>query len=127
MLKWGGSLLVGLAVLVLVAALVLPRLFTSEQLKGYVIPPLEEATGRQVEIDAIGLRVLPAPAIRVSGVRLANAEGYGPAPAVRARELNVDVALWPLFVAKIRPTAVGLVDPTIRYEVAEDGTTNFDT
>ena len=126
-LKWGGGLLGGVAVLVLVAALVLPRLFTSEQLKGYVIPPLEEATGRQVEIDAIGLRVLPAPAIRVSGVRLANAEGYGPAPAVQARELNVDVALWPLFVAKIRPTAVGLVDPTIRYEVAEDGTTNFDT
>jgi len=126
-LKWGGGLLGGLVVLVLVAALVLPCLFTSEQLKGYVIPPLEEATGRQVEIDAIGLRVLPTPAVRLSGFRLANAEGYGPAPAVKARALNVDVALWPLFVGTIRPTAVGLEHPVIRYEVAEDGTTNFDT
>ncbi len=126
-LKWGGGILGGLAVLGLVAALVLPRLFTSEQLKGYVIPPLEEATGRQVEIDAIGLRVLPTPAVRVSGFRLANAEGYGPEPAVKARTLNVDVALWPLFAGTIRPTAVGLEHPVIRYEVAEDGTTNFDT
>jgi len=117
---------VGIAVLLLVVALVVPRLFTSEQLKGYVIPPLEDATGRQVQIDAIGLRVLPTPAIRVSGFRLANAEGYGPAPAVRARALSVDVALWPLFVGTIRPTAVGLDAPIIRYEVAENGRTNFD-
>jgi len=125
--RWGGGLLGGLAVLVLVAALVLPRLFTSEQLKGYVIPPLENATGRTVEIDAIGLRVLPFPAVRVTGFRLANDERFGDEPAVTAQALNVDVALWPLFVAKIRPKAIELVEPTIRYEVAEDGTTNFDT
>ena len=127
LLRWGGGLLGGLVVLVLVAALVLPRLFTSEQLKGYVIPPLEEATGRQVQIDAIGLRVLPTPTIRVSGFRLANAEGFGAEPAVAARTLNVDLALWPLFTGTVRPTSVGLEEPVIRYVVAEDGTTNFDT
>ncbi|WP_263785337.1 AsmA-like C-terminal region-containing protein [Salinibacter grassmerensis] len=126
LLKWGGGFLGGLVVLVLAAALILPRLFTSEQLKGYVVPPLEEATGRQVHIDAIGLRVLPAPTVRVSGFRLANAEGYGPAPAVEARALNVDVALWPLLLLNIRPTAVALEAPVVRYEVGEDGTTNFD-
>ncbi len=127
LLRWGGGLLGGLVVLVLVAALVLPQLFTSEQLKGYVIPPLEEATGRQVQIEAIGLRVLPIPTIRVSGFRLANAEGFGTEPAVEARALNVDLALWPLFTGTVRPTAVGLEEPVIRYVVAEDGTTNFDT
>jgi len=126
LLKWGGGLIGGLAVLVLAAALVVPRLFTSEQLKGYVIPPLEDATGRQVAIDAIGLRVLPTPAVRVSGFRLANAEGYGPAPAVEARTLTVDVALWPLVLLNIRPTAVALEAPVVRYEVGEDGATNFD-
>lgn len=125
-LKWGGGILGGLAVLVLAAALILPRLFSSEQLKGYVVPPLEEATGRQVEIDAIGLRVLPTPAVRVSGFRLANAEGYGPNPAVQARALNVDVALWPLFLLDIRPTAVALEAPVVRYQVNEEGATNFD-
>ena len=126
LLKWGGGLVGGLAVLILVAALVLPRLFTSEQLKGYVVPPLEDATGRQVEIDAIRLCVLPTPAVRVSGFRLANAEGYGPAPAVEARALSVDVALWPLVLLNIRPTAVALEAPVVRYEVGADGATNFD-
>ncbi len=124
---WGGSLLGGLAVLVLVAALVLPRLFTSEQLKGYVVPPLEEATGRAVEIDDIGLRVLWTPAVRVSGFRLANDERFGPQPAVAARTLSVDVALWPLFTGRIEPTAVGLDGLRVRYTVATDGVTNFDT
>ena len=124
---WGGSLLGGLLVLVLVAALVLPRLFTSEQLKGYVVPPLEEATGRTVEIDDIGLRVLWTPAVRVSGFRLANDERFDPQPAVAARTLSVDVALGPLFTGRIEPTAVGLDGLRVRYTVAADGTTNFDT
>ena len=125
-LKWGGGVAAGLAVLVLGAALVLPRLFTSEQLKGYVVPPLEEATGRQVEIDAIRLRVLWTPAVSVSGFRLADREGYGPEPAVEAGALNVEVALWPLFRGAIEPTAVELVDPVVRYRVDAEGASNFD-
>jgi len=126
-LLWGGGVVGGLAVLLLAAALVLPRLFTSEQLKGYVVPPLENATGRTVDIEDIGLRVLPFPAVRVTGFRLANDDRFGTEPAVSAQALNVDVALWPLFAATIRPKAIALVDPVVRYEVAEDGTTNFDT
>ncbi|WP_105012746.1 AsmA-like C-terminal region-containing protein [Salinibacter sp. 10B] len=123
---WGGSILGGLFVLILVAALLIPQFFTSEELKGYVIPPMEEATGRQVEIDNIGLRVLWTPAVSVSGFRLANREGYGPEPGVEAQELNVEVALWPLLTGAIEPSAVELVDPVIRYEIAEDGSTNFE-
>ncbi len=126
LLVWGGGIVGGLVVLLVAAAILLPQLFTSEQLKGYVVPPMEEATGRTVEIDEIGLRVLWTPAVSVSGFRLANREGYGPEPAVEAGELNVAVALWPLVTGAIEPTAVELVDPVIRYEIAEDGSTNYD-
>jgi uncharacterized protein involved in outer membrane biogenesis len=124
--RWGGGILGGLLVLILAAALILPQLFTSEELKGYVVPPLEEATGRPVQIDEIGLRVLWTPAVSVSGFTLADREGYGPEPAVSAGALNVEVAVWPLLTGSIQPTAVELVDPVIRYTVAEDGSTNFD-
>jgi hypothetical protein len=124
--RWGGGLLGGLLVLVLAAALIIPQLFTSEELKGYVVPPMEEATGRTVQIDEIGLRVLWTPAVSVSGFKLADREGYGPEPAVSATSLNVEVALWPLLTGGIEPTAVELVDPVIRYTVARDGSTNFD-
>lgn len=112
--------------LVLVVALVLPRFFPPERLKAIVIPPLEEATGRTVHIDGIGLRVLPSPAVRLSDFAIANAEGFGTEPLVSGRELNVEVALWPLFTGSIEPTAVELVAPTLRYAIAEDGTTNID-
>jgi uncharacterized protein involved in outer membrane biogenesis len=124
--RWGGGILGGLLVLILVAALLLPQFFTSEELKGYVVPPMEEATGRTVQIDEIGLRVLWTPAVSVAGFQLADREGYGPEPAVSATSLNVEVALWPLFTGSIEPTAVELVDPVIRYTVARDGSTNFD-
>jgi uncharacterized protein involved in outer membrane biogenesis len=124
--RWALYVAGGLLALVLAGAALLPQLFSSEQLKGYVVPPLEEATGRQVEIGEIGLRVLWTPAVSVSGFRLANREGYGPEPAVAAGELNVAVALWPLFTGTIEPTAVELVDPVVRYEVDEGGATNFD-
>ena len=124
--RWGGGLLGGLLALILAAALLLPQLFTSEELKGYVVPPMEEATGRTVQIDESGLRVLWTPAVSVSGFKLADREGYGPEPAVSATSLNVEVALWPLFTGSIEPTAVELVDPVIRYTVAQDGSTNFD-
>ena len=91
--RWGGGLLGGLLVLVLAAALILPQLFTSEELKGYVVPPMEEATGRQVQIDEIGLRVLWTPAVSVSGFQLADREGYGPEPAVSDLMTSPRVAL----------------------------------
>lgn len=124
--RWTLYILGGLIGLILAVAVLLPQFFSSEQLKSYVIPPMEDATGREVQIDEIGLRVLWTPAVNVSGFRLANRKGYGPEPAVEAGELNVEVALWPLFTGSIEPTAIELVDPVIRYEADEDGTTNWD-
>ncbi|MFB6099222.1 MAG: hypothetical protein ABEK84_08970, partial [Salinibacter sp.] len=62
----------------------------------------------------------------VRDFRLGNAEGYGPAPAVEAEALNVSVALWPLFVGSLQPTAVTLEEPIVRYEVTANGATNFE-
>ena len=124
--KWTGIVVGTLVALMVAVAVVVPQLFTSEELKGYVIPPIEEATGRTVQIDGIALQILPAPAVRMTDFQMSNAEGFGEEPAVSGRAFRVDVALWPLFTGSIEPTAVELVDPVIRYQVAEDGSTNFD-
>ncbi len=124
--KWTGIVVGTLVALMVAVAVVVPKLFTSEELKGYVIPPIEEATGRTVQIDGIALQILPAPAVRMTDFQMSNAEGFGEEPAVSGRAFRVDVALWPLFTGSIEPTAVELVDPVIRYQVAEDGSTNFD-
>ena len=125
--KWLLYGLGGLVALVLIAAVALPQLFPPERLKKLVVPQVEKAVNRTVEIESIGLRVLPFPAVRVSQFTIANAEGFGEEPAVEGRALNVDVALWPLFTGTIEPTSVELVEPVVRYQIAEDGSTNFDT
>ncbi len=124
--RWVLYIAGGLLAFVLLIAALLPWLYPPERLKAFVVPRMEEAIGREVEIDRIRMRVLPYPTVRVSDFNVANAEGFGPEPAIEGRALNVDVALWPLFTGTIHPTAVELVDPIIRYQVAEDGATNLD-
>lgn len=123
----------GLVALVLIAAVVLPQVFPSERLKQLAIPPVEEAVQRDVTVGDIHLSVLPFPSVRITDFAIANdsaftsAHAFEPEPAISGRALNVDVALWPLFSGTIEPTSIELVDSVVRYQVAEDGTTNFDT
>ncbi len=123
----------GLIALVLIAAVVLPQLFPPERLKKLAIPPVEEAVQRDVTVGDIRLSVLPFPSVRISDFTIANdsaftsIHSFDPEPAISGRALNVDVALWPLFSGTIEPTSIELVNPVVRYQIAEDGTTNFDT
>jgi len=123
----------GLIGLVLLAAVVLPWVFPPERLKRIVVPQVEQAVQRDVTVGSIGLRVLPFPAIRITDYTVANdssfqASGAFPDdPAVEGDALNIDLALWPLFTGTIEPTTIELVRPVVRYQVAEDGTTNFDS
>ncbi|NBC85837.1 MAG: AsmA family protein, partial [Bacteroidetes bacterium] len=132
-LRWLLYGLGGLIGLVLLAAVVLPWVFPPERLKRIVVPQVEQAVQRDVTVGSIGLRVLPFPAIRITDYTVANdssfqASGAFPDdPAVEGDALNIDLALWPLFTGTIEPTTIELVRPVVRYQVAEDGTTNFDS
>ena len=64
-------LLVGVAGVVLVAVF-----FDEEQIKARVSAEVAAATGRELAIDGdLDITFLPAPGLRVSGVRFANLEG----------------------------------------------------
>jgi len=132
-LRWVLYGLGGLVLLVLVAAVALPQLFPPERLKRLVVPQVEQAVQRDVSIASIRLRVLPVPTVRVTDFAVANdsafaaSDAFGGDPAVEGQALNIDLALWPLFTGTIEPTAIELVGPVVRYQVMEDGTTNFDS
>ena len=123
----------GFIALILIAAVVLPQLFPPERLKKLAIPPVEEAVQRDVTVGDIRLSVLPFPSVRISDFAIASdsaftsTHSFDPEPAISGRAINVDLALWPLFSGTIEPTSIELVEPVVRYQVAEDGTTNFDT
>ncbi|PEN11207.1 hypothetical protein CRI94_16610 [Longibacter salinarum] len=132
-LRWTLYVISGFVGLVLLAAVVLPQIFPPERLKRIVVPQVENAVQRDVTIGSIGLRVLPFPTVRITDFTIANdstfaARGvFTDEPAIQGDALNVDLALWPLFTATIEPTSIELVRPVVRYQIAEDGATNFDT
>ncbi|MDA0664593.1 MAG: AsmA family protein, partial [Proteobacteria bacterium] len=66
----------GLIVLLVAGVLIGPSFIDWNAHKGRILSVIQEKTGRTAAIDGdIDLAILPAPALRVAGVRLANFDG----------------------------------------------------
>lgn len=125
---WPRRILVGLGVVALLlagAAITAKMIFTPEKLASMVMPRLEEATGRDVQVSAVRLKILPRPAVRVEDFALGAAPGFGPEPAATAEAIDAEIAVWPLFRGQVSVKRLRLVAPTLRYLVAPDGTPSF--
>jgi len=124
------KVLIGLAVVVvgIVAALLIaPSFIDWNQYKGEITAQAKAFTGRDLAIDGdLKATILPAPAVVVEGIRLANAVGAGAADMVRLKSVEVRVALGPLLGGRVQVETVKLVDPVIQIEKLADGRWNFD-
>ena len=121
-LKW-----VGLAVLVLLTAMVLFVVFGLGTLKGPVTRAVSNATGRELVIEG---RLKPAwswvhPRFRAEKVRFANPDWADEEWMFQADEVEVSVKLWPLLVGRVVLPEVHLVKPNIDLETDEDGRKNW--
>lgn len=123
------KLAIGLAVVVVLllgAILVVPSFINWNQYKPEIIAAARDVAGRDLVIDGnISLSLLPAPALSVDGVRLANIEGGSAPDMARLGALQVRVALGPLLSGQIQVQSVRLVEPVILLEVLPDGRTNW--
>src|SRR5262249_49480999 len=84
-------------------------------------------TGRSFEIRGpMSFSVLPSLAFRAEQGVLGNApsasQGGGAAPQMVAiKQLDVEVALWPLLSSRIEVTRLVLTEPEIALEIGRDG------
>jgi uncharacterized protein involved in outer membrane biogenesis len=123
------KLLISLGILVFVligAAFAGPLLVPTDSIKADIASEVRKATGRTLAIDgALNFRLLPAPGISASGVKLSNAgQGFGP-EMVRLEGATVEVALLPLISGDVQVTRVVLRKPVILLEQYADGTNNW--
>lgn len=117
----------GVIALLLVAGYVtLKVVFPPEKLRAMVVPRVEEAVGREVEIGAVRLRVLPRIAVRLEEFAVASPAGFGDEPTISLAALELQVAFWPLLRREIELRTVRLIEPVIRYEVLADGRSSFE-
>jgi len=118
-----------LAVVVLLVAVVLvaPSFVDWNIYKDRIVAEVQKATGRELTIDGdISLALLPAPALSVENVGLANAVGGSEPTMVTLDSLKVRIAALPLLQGRLQVDSVALVKPTILVEVLPDGRGNWD-
>ena len=90
-------LLLGLVVLVVIATASLPLFLTPARVEQYLIPQLEKATGRTIQVsDQMELHVFPRLVIELHDLCLSNPQGMTPPDMLQARTVSLNLAILPL-------------------------------
>ncbi len=112
-----------LGALVAFAVLNLGRLVKSN--KDYILAQAEQALGRKVAVEDIGVTVWGGIGIRLKNFALADDRAFSKKDALRAADLQVNVEFFPLLWKEVRVTRLILRKPVIRLIRNKKGTLNF--
>jgi AsmA protein len=113
--------------LIAVAAIALPLIVNPNNYKGQITTAAKDKTGRDLSINDIKLRVLPWLGVKVTGVTVGNAAGFGAEPFAQVGEADVGVKLMPLlFHQQVVIGTVTLDGLVLNAAKHKDGTTNWD-
>lgn len=126
-LKFG---LIGLGAFLLlcaIAVLIFAAAFDPNDYKDRISRAVLHETGRTLAFDGdIGLTFFPSPGVRLGGLSLSNAEGFGPEPMVSVRSARVTVRLLPLLMGKVRFGELELDGPVLNLGRDAQGRANWD-
>ncbi|MCH6590510.1 MAG: AsmA family protein [Proteobacteria bacterium] len=118
---------VGLVLVLAAVVLVGPGLIDWNDYREQIAARAEALTGRTLVIAGdIRITLLPAPALVVNDVTLANMEGATAAEMVRLKSLEIRIALGPLLGGEFQVETIKLVEPVIELEILGDGRRNWD-
>lgn len=121
------GVLFGLIVLAAAAMLVGPSFINWNNYKNEVTQRVKEVTGRDLTINGnIRVAVLPAPALVVSDVSLANSDGATARHMVTLKSAEIRLALAPLLAGQVKVETLKLIEPVIYLERLSDGSANWE-
>jgi AsmA protein len=122
--------LIGLGVCLLLfvaAAVVFMAVFDPNDYKDRISRAVRDETGRTLTFDGnIGVTFFPSLGVRLGGLSLSNAEGFGPEPMASVRSALVTVRLLPLLGGKVRFGRLELDRPVLHLGRNEQGRANWD-
>ncbi|MBZ5507555.1 MAG: AsmA family protein [Acidobacteriia bacterium] len=114
-------------VLLVAAALIVPRLIDVNQYHGQIQTQLEKRLGRQVSLGNMGLSLFP-PSFQVENTTIAeDARFFTGRPFATADKLAVSVKFWPLLSKQVEVKSLELVHPHIELVRNAQGVWNFAT
>ncbi len=127
MRKWitGGVMLA--AMIIVVSAVILNINALISRNKDYLIGQVEQALGRKVTVGNVEATIWGGIGVRLSNFALAEDPTYGSEDFVRARDLQLNLKLWPLLKKEVQVKRLILHDPVVRVIRNATGEFNFST
>lgn len=95
--------------------------------RDFLIDQAEQALGRKIGIGEVEATLMGGVGVRLTHFSMADDPGYAAGEFVRAKDLQVNLKLWPLLKKEFRVKTVILHDPIIQIIRNADGDFNFST
>jgi AsmA protein len=129
-MKWIKRIFAGLVILVLlfvIAAVVFIATFDPNDYKQRIEAAVEQSTGRELTLKGdINLSFFPWLGVELGAATLGNAPGFGPEPFAGVDNVDVRVALLPLFRGEVQADTVRLQGAKANLRRNAQGETNWD-
>jgi len=116
-----------IAVILAVAALVLPPFINVGRYKGRVIESMSNALGRPVTVDAIELRLLPQPGFYLENVAVGDDPVYSSEPILHAEEVTAYLRLSSLWRGRLEIARLNLKYPSLNLVERDDASWNLES
>ncbi|HZN02989.1 MAG TPA: AsmA family protein [Candidatus Polarisedimenticolia bacterium] len=125
-LKWGLGIVAAVVVTLIAAVVLLPLLIDVNRYAPLLSAQTQSLTGRAAKFGPMTLRVLPAPALHVAPVSLAEGARYPGRDFIRIESIDVRLRLLPLFRGRVEFGTIVLDRPTVTVIRDRQGRWNFD-
>ena len=126
-LKIVASLLVGVILLLVVAAIALPLLIDPNDFRDEISTLVEDRTGRKLQIDGeIGFSVFPWLGIELGAMQLGNAPDFGDQPFAGIDRADLKIKLLPLLRKQVEIKTIILHGLNVNLARDKSGKTNWD-
>jgi AsmA protein len=119
------GVIVGIVILLLLISLVAKIIFTKEKLLSLVVPKIEQALDRKVEIHDVSISIFGGLGVDIEGMRIFNREGFEAEEFIKFDQLLVRVKFWPLLRKRVEVKKLILQSPLINLEKNKEGLSNF--
>lgn len=122
---------IALAVLILITGILVFALYNLDTLinqnKEYILQQVEKNTGREAEVDKIGLNIFGGLGIQLTNFRLADDPQFSSEYFIKASGLVINVEFLPLLRKELSLKKIILSEPTINVIKNKKGIYNFET
>jgi hypothetical protein len=122
--KWLIGIGAVVAVLLIVAAIALPRLVDTPRVQAMIAGSATQAIGRPVKFESLSVRLLPLPAVELHKLEMAEDPQFGTAPFLTLEIGRVYLKLRPLLGGRVEFGDITLERPRIALIQRADGQLN---